>query len=292
MGFRVQVLSTIRRGLVSAIILSLPVLAQAQNISQPAIKLIGKMEQGALLRGSVTPGSQLMLDGRAIQVSAEGNFAFGFERESPLNHTLSVTYPDGHVATQQLNIAERQYRISSVNGISKKIMEPDPKDVARAAEDSKMVKAARARTSEESGFASDFIWPLTGRISGVYGSQRIYNGKAGNPHYGVDIAAKTGTVVVAPAAGVVSLAVPDMFYSGGTMIIDHGYGVSSTFLHLSKLYLKPGTRVKQGQPVAEVGATGRANGPHLDWRINWYQMRLDAATVVPAMKDALKTAQN
>ncbi|MFQ6371739.1 M23 family metallopeptidase [Shewanella sp. YIC-542] len=255
------------------------------------LQLQGEMTQGALVRGVTMPGAEVRLDDQTLKVSPLGHFVFGFARDAALQHTLRVTYPDGRIDSRELTLDKRQYRISKVNGISKKIMQPDPANLARAAKDSKMVKAARGISSDETGFASDFIWPLTGRISGVYGSQRIYNGKPGNPHYGVDVAAKTGTVVVAPADGVVTLAVPDMFYSGGTLIIDHGYGVSSTFLHLSKLYLQPGTRVTQGQAVAEVGATGRANGPHLDWRINWYQMRLDAATLVPPMAQAKAKAQ-
>lgn len=274
--------------LISLLLSSCPPLLQTAAATQDDLQLKGTLEQGALLRGRVAPGTKIVLDGTPLQVSPQGAFAFGFEREAPLQHTLTMTYADGRTATCELTIAQRQYRISKVNGISQKIMQPDPRDVARAAKDSAMVKQARAVSSGEAGFAEDFIWPLTGRISGVYGSQRVYNGKPGNPHYGVDVAAKTGTVVVAPADGVITLAVPDMFYSGGTVIIDHGYGVSSTFLHLSKLYLQVGDRVKQGQKVAEVGATGRASGPHLDWRINWYQMRLDAASVVPSMDKVIK----
>ncbi len=256
--------------------------------AQAEVNLSGKMEQGALIRGQAQAGTQVWLNGEPVKVSPEGLFAFGFEREATLNQELKLVYPDGLTQLMPLKISEKQYKIDKVNGIAKKIMKPDPKAVERAAKDSKQVKAARATFSGQTAFAQDFIWPLTGRISGVYGSQRVYNGKPGNPHYGVDVAAKTGTVVVAPADGVVTLSVPDMFYSGGTMVIDHGYGVSSSFLHLSKLYVKPGETIKQGQPVAEVGATGRATGPHLDWRLNWFQMRLDPVTVVPSMASVLE----
>ncbi len=251
------------------------------------IELSGKMEQGSLIRGKVPAGSKVSLNGTPLRVTPEGEFAFGVEREGALKQTLQVVYADGLTEIKPLTFAKREYRISEVNGIAQKIMKPDPKAQERAAKDSAMTKAARATDSDITAFAKPFIWPLTGRISGVYGSQRVYNGVPGNPHFGVDVAAKTGTVVIAPADGVVTLAVPDMFYSGGTIIIDHGYGVSSSFLHLSKLYLKVGDSVKQGDKIAEVGATGRANGPHLDWRLNWYQMRLDPATLVPSMKDVL-----
>ncbi|WP_394202274.1 M23 family metallopeptidase [Shewanella waksmanii] len=260
--------------------LSLPTQAQVQ--------LHGKMEQGALIRGETLPGTQVRLNDVDIDVTPDGKFVFGFERQAKLSQQLSLVYPDGLTQIKPLTISEKQYKIDRVNGIAKKIMKPDPKAQARAAKDSKQVKAARNTFSAQQAFSQDFIWPLTGRISGVYGSQRVYNGKPGNPHYGVDVAAKTGTVVVAPQDGVITLAVADMFYSGGTIILDHGYGVSSSFLHLSKLYVEPGQVIKQGEPIAEVGATGRATGPHLDWRINWYQMRLDPVTVVPDMASVLK----
>jgi len=251
------------------------------------VQLMGKMEQGALIRGLTEPSTQVMLNGESIQVTPNGAFAFGFSRDAELNQTLILVYADGLTQIKPLTIAAKKYRNDHLTGISKKIMQPSIKARERSAKDSKQVKAARAQFTARDSFTQDFIWPLTGRISGVYGSQRVYNGKPGNPHYGVDVAAKTGTVVVAPADGIISLSVADMFYSGGTMIIDHGYGVSSSFLHLSKLYVKPGDEVKQGQAVAEVGATGRVTGPHLDWRINWYQMRLDPVTLVPSMASVL-----
>ncbi|MBT1445698.1 M23 family metallopeptidase [Shewanella sp. JM162201] len=268
---------------IAALLLTLSTSAVAQ------IELSGKMEQGSLIRGKVPAGSNVSLNGKPLRVTPAGDFAFGIEREGALTQELKVIYADGFSEIKPLKIAKREYQISRVNGIDKKIMEPDPKALERAAKDSAMTKAARATDSDLTAFTSAFIWPLTGRISGVYGSQRVYNGVPGNPHFGVDVARKTGTVVVSPADGVVTLAVPDMFYSGGTLIIDHGYGVSSSFLHLSKLYLKVGDSVKQGDKIAEVGATGRASGPHLDWRLNWYDMRLDPATLVPPMSEVLAT---
>ncbi|GIU18253.1 periplasmic metalloprotease M23B family protein [Shewanella sp. c952] len=252
------------------------------------VELNGEFIQGALIRAKVQPGTQVYLNDDPIKVNPNGEFAFGFSREAELKQMLKLVYLDGLTELKPLSIEKRDYKIQQVNGISKKIMKPDPKAQSRAAKDSKQVKTARAQFSPNNAFNQTFIWPLTGRISGVYGSQRVYNGKPGTPHYGVDVAAKTGTVVVAPADGVISLSVADMFYSGGTMIIDHGYGVSSSFLHLSKLYVKQGQTVKQGEKLAEVGATGRATGPHLDWRVNWYQMRLDPTTIVPSMKSVLE----
>lgn len=257
------------------------------------VELNGDLKQGSLIRAKVQPGTQVYLNDAPIEVNAKGLFAFGFAREAKLKQMLKLVYPDGLTELKPIMLAKRQYKIQHINGISKKIMKPDLKAQNRAMKDSKQVKAARQKFTVSDAFNQTFIWPLTGRISGVYGSQRVYNGKPGTPHYGVDVAAKTGTVVVAPADGVISLAVGDMFYSGGTMIIDHGYGVSSSFLHLSKLYVKEGQKVKQGEKVAEVGSTGRATGPHLDWRVNWYQMRLDPTSIVPSMKSVLaKKAAN
>ncbi|MFB2683915.1 M23 family metallopeptidase [Shewanella mangrovisoli] len=268
-----------------AVVLSLLTLFSLSTQAQVSFE--GQFEQGALIRGKTPAGTQISLNGEALKVTPDGHFAFGFDRDAQLSQELRLVYPDGLTEVKPLSVTKREYKIQSVKGISNKIMKPDPVAQERAAKDTAQVKAARGTFSEQTAFLQSFIWPLTGRISGVYGSQRIYNDVPGNPHFGVDVAAKTGTVVVAPADGVISLSVPDMFYSGGTMIIDHGYGVSSSFLHLSKLYVNAGETVKQGQAVAEVGATGRANGPHLDWRLNWYQMRLDPTTIVPSMATVL-----
>ncbi len=255
--------------------------------SYGSINLQGKLEQGALVRGTVPAGSAVKLNGEVVKVTPKGQFAIGFDREAKTEQLLEVTYPDGLTQLKPLTIASREYKIDRLTGISKKIMQPDPVAQARAAKDSKQTRAARNVFSEQDAFMQAFIWPVTGRISGVYGSQRVYNGKPGNPHYGVDVARPTGTVVVSPADGVITLSEPDMFYSGGTLIIDHGYGINSTFLHLSKLYAKEGDVVTQGQPLAEIGATGRVTGPHLDWRLNWFQKRLDPVSIVPSMKSVL-----
>ncbi|WP_394133196.1 M23 family metallopeptidase [Shewanella maritima] len=259
----------------------------AANQSFAQVSFQGKFEQGSLVRGTVAPGTKVTLNGDDVRVTPQGQFAIGFEREAKAEQALTLTYPDGLTEIKRLKIASRDYKIDRVEGIPKKIMKPNPEAQQRAAKDAKQAREARGQFIESDAFMQDFIWPVTGRISGVYGSQRVYNGKPGNPHFGVDVARPTGTVVVSPADGVITLSVPDMFYSGGTMIIDHGYGVSSTFLHLSKLYVQDGEQVKQGQPLAEIGATGRATGPHLDWRLNWFQMRLDPVTLVPPMSQVL-----
>ncbi|MGK0440295.1 MAG: murein DD-endopeptidase MepM/ murein hydrolase activator NlpD, partial [Pseudohongiellaceae bacterium] len=182
----------------------------------------------------------------------------------------------------------RDYNIQRIEGISKAIMSPSDKNLKRIRDEAGQVWSARSKIKQRNDFAGEFTWPLTGPITGVYGSQRLYNNIPKRPHYGVDVAAPTGTPLSTPAPGVVTLAHKGMFYSGGTIIIDHGYGVSSTLMHLSKVLVKVGDEVKPGDIIAEVGATGRATGPHLDWRMNWYQSRIDPQLLVGAMPVANK----
>ncbi len=236
--------------------------------------------QGALIVGKTAPENKVILNGKAIKVSANGDYALGFSRDEKNNSELKIISPDGTVEKQILKPLKREYNIQRVEGIAKKIMNPNKKALKRVREDNKKIKAARKVDSNLTAFAQGFIAPIDGVITGVYGSQRYYNGVPKTPHYGLDYAGKKGDPVKAPADGVVLMYEPDMFYSGGTMIIDHGHGVSSTFLHLSDSYVKVGDKVSKGQLVAAVGASGRATGPHLDWRINWFNMRLDPAFVL------------
>lgn len=266
---------------------------QKQDIYDGSSSVVfhGQFIQGALIRGMVPKKTQVLFNGKPIRVSPQGFFVIGFDRDAVSPQLIKFHYPDGRIEEKSLKIDQQKYRIQDIKGIAKKIMQPTTEDIVRAKKEGAAVWQARNTNSSLLAFSDNFIWPLTGKITGVFGSQRIYNGVPSRPHFGVDVAAPTGTKVVAPADGVITLSYPDMFYSGGTMIIDHGYGVSSSFLHLSKLLVKVGDKVKQGQYVAEVGASGRATGPHLDWRINWYQMRLDPTTIVPPMALVLKNQQ-
>ncbi|GAW96462.1 MULTISPECIES: M23 family metallopeptidase [Colwellia] len=252
----------------------------AVNITSPKIVLSGEIKQGGLIVGKTQPDNTVSLNGKVITVSSQGDYTFGFSRDDKKSYQLVITSINGDRATKTLTPSIRSYNIQRIEGIKKSIMQPNPKSVARAQQDSKQVKAARKVASTLNYFAQGFIAPIKGRITGVYGSQRVYNGVPKNPHFGLDYAGKTGDPVKAPASGTVLLWVPDMFYSGGTMIIDHGQGVSSTFLHLSHSYVKQGDKVKQGQVVAAVGKSGRATGPHLDWRINWFGVKIDPALVL------------
>lgn len=238
-------------------------------------KLEGSLTQGALVKGQTEPGVAVYFNDRALAVSNTGQFVFGVGRDAPLQHTL--TLEQGNIRQQhEITITARDYDVQHVNGVAQKYVTP-PADVTdRIRRDNAKVKQVRSVVSDLPYVFDTPAMPATGRISGVYGSQRVFNGEPRNPHYGLDVAAPVGAEVTAPLSGNVILA-EDLYYSGLTLIIDHGYGISSTFMHLSKFDVTVGDQVKQGEKIAEVGATGRVTGPHLDWRINWQQERLDPA---------------
>lgn len=245
--------------------------------SAKQLQLQGKLTQGALIIGSTEPGSQVSLNGKPLEVTPAGEFVFGFGRDAQLQHQLQVTLPDGSQLEQTLELTPREYKVDRVDGVPASTVNPNPEQVKRAKQDAEQVWLARQTFSRRRDFTVPVISPAEGRISGVYGSQRIFNGEPRRPHFGLDIAAPTGTPVVAPWPGRVLLAVPDMFFSGGTLIIDHGYGVTTTYIHLNSVLVEVGTDVAQGDVIAEIGATGRVTGPHLDWRVNWQQEKLDPA---------------
>jgi murein DD-endopeptidase MepM/ murein hydrolase activator NlpD len=240
-----------------------------------AVEIIGTAVQGGLLFGYTEPGSSVSLDGRTIAVSADGRFVIGFGRDETGTRKLLVNSPVGEEFRSDLNVKSREYAIERVDGLPPATVTPDPEAAARIKEDARMVAIAREHRDHRAYYASGFAWPAKGRISGVYGSQRVLNGEPRRPHFGLDIAAPEGTNVFAPADGLITLTHPDMYFSGGTIILDHGQGLSSTFLHLSKILVEAGTFVKQGDLIARIGATGRASGPHLDWRMNWLDRRVD-----------------
>ncbi len=239
--------------------------------------------QSGLLRGHISPGEKVIYAGRQLKTTPAGDFIIGFGRDVEPQQTLTWIDAAGIPHPYKLSLKQRQYDIQRIDGISKRMMNPSQEDLQRIHQEALQVAKARQHKSGRLNFQETFVWPVIGRISGIYGSQRILNGEPRRPHFGIDIAAAKGTPVIAPAGGVVTLAHPGMFYSGATMIIDHGYGLSSSFLHLSKILVKVGDEVVQGQVIARVGASGRVTGPHLDWRINWFEQRLDPALLVPAM---------
>ena len=251
--------------------------------AESGLRLDGPRMQGGLLRGRVPPGSTVEYEGGAVRVSRDGWFLVGFGRDAPSDAELVVVYPDGRSERRVLEIEGRQYDIQRIDGLPPSKVTPSEEDLVRIRAEVKIVKKARAVDDPRTDFLSGFQWPVKGIISGVYGSQRILNGEPRRPHFGIDIAAPRGTKVVAPTDGVVTLVHPDMYFSGGTMIVDHGHGLSSAFLHLSRILVEKGERVAQGQVIAEVGSTGRSTGPHLDWRINLFDRRLDPSLLVGPM---------
>lgn len=256
---------------------------QVANATQ-SFSLSSNLKQGALIVGKTNPDNIVKLNDKVLSVSKNGDFTFGFGRDEVKQHTISVTNKSGVIEKQTLTPQKREYNIQRINGIKQSIMKPNPVAVSRSQKDNAQIAKARTTLSDRTAFAHGFIAPINGKITGVYGSQRVFNGEKKRPHFGLDYAGKTGDPVKAPADGEILLFEPDMFYSGGTMIIDHGHGVTSTFLHLSASKVKTGDLVKQGEVIASVGSSGRATGPHLDWRINWFGVRLDPAYVLELPK--------
>lgn len=241
------------------------------------------LQQGQLVRGSGAAGCKLHLDSNELQVDQQGRFVFGFGRDYKNTALLSADCPQQALQVWKLDIAPREYRIQRIDGLPPSKVTPNAEQLKRIRKEGAAAKAARQHRDLRDDIFADFIWPATGPISGVYGSQRILNGNPRRPHFGIDIARPTGTPTVAPAAGIVRLVHEDMYFSGGTVIIDHGHGVTSAFLHLSKIHVEEGQRIEQGQLVADIGATGRVTGPHLDWRMNWRGERVDPELLVPPM---------
>ncbi len=255
------------------------------SVAQPCVELSQPLQQGSYVWGKLAPGSTATLDGESLVVLADGTVFLGFGRDAAPSAVLEIHGPGE--CRQELSVAGRDYDISRIEGVPQRTVTPSEEHLDRIRREGQIVRSAKdqrlQRPDLAQAVAAGFEWPLTGRISGVYGSQRIYNGTPRAPHYGVDVARPTGTPVRAPAPGVVTLAQPDLFYSGGTIILDHGYGLSSSFLHLSKVEVKVGDEITTGDLLGEVGATGRATGPHLDWRMSWRDRRIDPQLLVPAM---------
>jgi len=252
--------------------------------AEPACpELEGDFQPGGLLWGRVAPETSLAFNGVDVPVLADGTFLLGLGRDAPETHELEF---DGEL-TCTIDIKRREYRISRVEGVPQRTVTPPEEQLARIRAERQRVRSAKAKRVQRQDFLeavkAGLAWPVTGRISGVYGSQRFYNGKPGNPHYGIDVARPTGTPVLSPGPGVITLAEPDLFYSGGTVILDHGYGLSSSFLHMSRIDVSVGDEVQTGDPIGAIGATGRATGPHLDWRMSWFNQRIDPQLLVPPM---------
>lgn len=249
------------------------------------ITLEGALVQGGLLIGQAPEASRLLLNGEALPVTQDGYFLIGFARDQVEPSQLTLVQGQQRW-NKQLMPQPREFNIQSIDGLPQEKVTPAPESMQRIRDEAAQTRAARERRDDRDDFKQDFIWPVTGPITGVYGSQRILNGEPRNPHWGIDIAAPVGTPVLAPAAGIITLVHDDMYFSGGTLLLDHGLGLSSAFLHLERILVEPGQRVEQGEVIAEVGATGRVTGAHLDWRMNLGAVRVDPALLVPPMMPA------
>ncbi len=247
------------------------------------LKLTGNLIQGGLAYGQVAPGSRVQINGHWVHVSPKGEFILGFGRDYSSKTVLTVYGANGSKDSHTLKIATREYNVQRIDGLPDDKVNPGEEALKQIREEVVHIARARSRDDARMDFTSGFIWPVQGPISGVYGSQRILNGQARRPHFGIDIVAPVGTPVLAPAAGIVSYVNDDMYFSGGTLVLDHGHRLSSSFLHLHEILVGVGDRVEQGQEIALVGATGRVTGAHLDWRMNWHQQRLDPGLIMGEM---------
>jgi len=234
----------------------------------------GTMEQGSLALGYAEKGADVAIDGEKVRLSPDGVFAFGFAFDQTKPSIVTVTWPDGGTETRSYLPSVRQYEIQRVNGLPQNTVTPPPDVLARIKKEAAEIYQARQRDTEGVDFLRGFDWPAPGIESGVFGSQRIDNGVPMAPHFGVDMAAPTGTPIHAPADGTVSMSA-DHYLNGGFTLIDHGQGVSTCYLHQSKRLVKEGDVVKRGQLIGRIGQTGRATGPHLHWAMNWFEVKLD-----------------
>ncbi len=242
--------------------------------------LRGDFEQGAVVFGRTDPAASVALNGRKLLLTDKGDFVFGFDRDAGPDAELSVALPGQPAVVKHYAVRKREWEIQRIEGLPPKLVNPPPETEQRIAAEAALIKAAHERDTAIDDFTEPFVWPSKGRVSGVFGSQRILNGVPKQAHYGVDVAVPTGTKVVAPAGGIIALAEPDLYFTGGTIIVDHGHGLSSVVVHLSKLLVKPGDRVQRGQLIARSGMTGRATGPHVHWGMYWFGEHVDAQRLV------------
>jgi hypothetical protein len=291
-------MAAIPAALLACALLAMAPTARSTAVAAPtprALELPDSVPQGGLLLGRAPAGARLALVGsdgveRPLRVGAGGRFVLGVGRDDAGPLRLRVWRSDGDGEIVDVPVTPRAWRIERVDGVPESTVNPPPAIAERIAREQAEVSAARTRDDAREDFAGGFDWPLRGRVSGVYGSQRVYNGTPKSPHSGLDVAAPAGTPIRAPAAGVVSFARPDLYLTGGTVLLDHGHGLSSNFLHLSRLDVTVGQRVERGEVIGLVGATGRATGPHMHWGMNWFGVRIDPALLLPVSDPAAAAA--
>ena len=244
-----------------------------------AIEFIGNFSQGNFILGKTEPNTKIIVNKTEVRVSKDGYFVFGIDRDR--KYDLIITkISNGKKEKIVKKILKRKYKIQRIDGLPENKVTPPESVYKRIKAENNRIGEARAINSELNFFKDKFIMPVEGIITGVYGSQRILNGKPKWPHYGIDIAAKQGTQIISSATGVVTMAEDDLYYTGGTIIMDHGHGISTIYSHLENVLVAVGDKINQGDVIGTVGSTGRSTGPHLDFRINWFQTRLDPMSVL------------
>jgi len=244
-----------------------------------AVEFKGKFLQGHFIIGITDPGSKIIVDKKEVRVSEEGFFVFGIDRDRKFDVTITKI-TNGKKEKIIKTVLKRKYNIQRIDGLEESKVTPPESVYKRIKKENNAIGEARAINSDLNYFKNKFIMPVEGIITGVYGSQRILNGKPKWPHYGIDIAADQGTHIKSSANGIVTMAEDDLYYTGGTIIMDHGHGISTIYSHLESVLVSVGDKINQGDIIGTVGSTGRSTGPHLDFRINWFQTRLDPMTVI------------
>jgi murein DD-endopeptidase MepM/ murein hydrolase activator NlpD len=244
-----------------------------------AIEFEGKFLQGYFILGSTNPSAKILVGKKEVKVSKDGFFVFGIDRDRKFDLTFTkIINGKKNIITKK--VLKRKYNIQRIDGLEESKVTPPESVYKRIKKENNAIGEARAINSDLNFFKDKFIMPVEGIISGVYGSQRILNGKPKWPHYGIDIAAKQGTMIKSSGAGIVTMAEDDLYYTGGTIIMDHGHGISTIYSHLENILVSVGDKINQGDIIGTVGSTGRSTGPHLDFRINWFQTRLDPMSVL------------
>ena len=244
-----------------------------------AIEFKGKFLQGHYIIGVTDPSAKIIIDKKNVKVSNDGYFVFGIDRDRKFD-LIITKITNGKKEKIVKKILKRKYNIQRIDGLEESKVTPPESVYKRIREENNKIGEARAINSDLSFFKNQFIMPVKGIISGVYGSQRILNGKPRWPHYGIDIAAKKGTLIKSSGSGVVTMAEEDLYYTGGTIIMDHGHGISTIYSHLETVMVSIGDKINKGDIIGTVGSTGRSTGPHLDFRLNWFQTRLDPMSIL------------
>ena len=245
-----------------------------------AVEFIGDFKQGSFILGKTDPSSKVIIDDRKVRVTSDGYFAFGLDRDRINNVTIKIKNKKETKLIEK-KVFKRKYKIQRIDGLPPKQVTPPPEVYERIKKDNKLIGNARAIDSKLIFFKEKFIYPIDKYIiTGVYGSQRILNGKPRRPHYGIDFHAPEGTPVKSMMDGVVTLVKKDMYFTGGTIIFDHGHGISTLYMHMKDINVKKGQKVRKGQIVGTLGQSGRATGPHLDIRLNWFEIKLDPMTIL------------